>query len=275
VFREVDGLAAHRVDATSVARTLQPDFQADLAGAAPGFDANLTALVAGAVLLHFVLSPLVRGGYLGVAVEDNRRLPFAEFVRAGGATYWKFFRTALLGVLLCYLLSLAARPLLTYMAELTDRLGNEVQGTRYVRATEAVVFAAFVVLATILDYCRVGIRLHRRPGVLAEFGRSTLFVLQHPGTTLSLAAVSVALEVGVIALFVPVLEAADGAYLLTSCAVLLLVQILVMLREGLRLFHLACAWRVRAVEFGELEATRPRPPPREPDLLDDLPWSDE
>lgn len=271
VYREIQGAGGLREDATELARTLQPDFLADVRRNSEGFDANLTALVGVAVVLFFLVQPLVRGGYVGIAAQ-RVRLPFGEFIRDGGAVYWKFVRVAVLGLVVCYGLSLAARPLLEYMADLAERLDSEAAEVRYQRITEIVVFCAFLTVATILDYVRVGIRLYRRPGVVKEFLRSALFVLQHPLKTGGLALVALAFELAVVAAFVPVLRWADGAYVLTSVVVLLLVQVLVVLREAVRLFHLAGAWTIRVAAEGAGDEATLRREAREPDLLEDLPW---
>lgn len=271
LFREIHAAGAHREDATELAQAFHPSFLADVRRES-GFDANLTALIGVALLLFFLVQPLVRGGYVGIAANRRQRLPFADFVRDGGAVYWKYVRVALLGLVVCYLLSLAARPLLEYMEDLAERLESEAMELRYQRITELVVFGAFLAVATVLDYARVGIRLYRRPGVLKEFLRSTLFVLQHPLKTLGLALAALALEIGVVAVFVPLLRWADGAYVLTSIVVLVLVQVLVMLREAVRLFHLAGAWTIRVAEEGAGTEGSVRAEAREPDLLENLPW---
>jgi hypothetical protein len=70
-------------------------------------------------------------------------------------------------------------------------------------------------------------------------------------------------------------QIADGGYFTTSAIVLVLVQLVVTLREGARLFHIAGAWQIRSGEAGE-ELRRPEvivPEPEAPDVLrTQLPW---
>ncbi len=258
--------------ATAHARSLDAELFADLRRADPSFDGMLTGLVAVALVLYFFAQPLIRGGYVGVAAHDDRRLPFADFVREGGATYWKFFRLALIGAVLTYLLSLAAKPLIEYMDGLAARIGDETSQLRYRRLTELFVFSAFLTLGTLLDYTRVGIGMYRRPGVLPEVARSSVFIIQQPFTSALFAITAFLVELGAVWALTPVLEKADGAYVLTSGVMLLLLFVVLFVREAARLFHLAGAWALRVAAEGEAPAVHPPEPPREPDLLDDLPW---
>jgi hypothetical protein len=179
-----------------------------------------------------------------------------------------------IGLVTAYLLSLAASPLLDYIDDQAANFRTEGPAETYRRITEAVVFAAFWVLGTILDYTRVGIRMHRRPGVLAELLRSAVFVMQHPVDTLGFSALSFGIEIAVIWGFALLLDAADGAYLITSVTILILVQVLVALREACRLFHHAGAWNIRRREEGGGEAEEERADGlSRDDLLADLPWN--
>lgn len=272
--RAVHQAAGTSADATLWAKTLSMSFLADLERHhAPGFKENLSVLIVGSLLLTFVVRPLVLGGFVGIAASD-RRLRFDEFVREGGAVYWKFLRAAILTLLIMYLLSLVAKPLLTYIDDLAKERQSEQIAVEWRRFTELVVFAGFLAAATILDYVRVGIHMYRRPGVMGEIVRSVLFVMQHPVKTLGLGVAAFLLELGLIWAAAPVFQFADGAYILSSVTLLVLLQLFVCLREGTRLFHLGCAWHVRSVEereeraivLGEAHAA-------EPDILANLPWN--
>lgn len=269
---EVHRSAAHRTDATEIARTLDLDFMADLRGGSGDFEANLTALAAATLVLFFFVRPLFMGGYVAIAARGDR-IRFDEFVRVGGAVYWKFLRIAFTGLVAAYLLSLAASPLLDYIDEQASNFTTEGPALTYRRITEAVVFAAFWVLGTILDYTRIGVRMHRRPGVFAELIRSAVFVLQHPVDTLGFSALAFALEIVVIWAFSHVLQALDGAYIVTSVVVLLAVQVLVALREATRLFHHAGAWAIRRREEGDHDDPSRTEGQGSDDLLSNLPWN--
>lgn len=273
-LREVNGLAARRTDALEIARRYDGDFFADLRGRGAGFDENLFALCLVSFVLFFFVRPFVVGGYVGLAAS-RRRAKFAQFAREAGASYWKLLRLAVLAGLAALLLSLAAKPLLAQVEEWT-RLRPEPTAERYKQITNYLIVSAMAIAAMIFDYARVGIRVERRPGVLAEIGRSALFVLQHPARTLTLFALSLALEFGVVFAFGWFVQLADGGYFTTSAIVLLLVQIVVTLREAARLFHLAGAWRLRADELGD-ERRAPEVIAPEPDgsdvLRDPLPWN--
>ena len=272
VGMSVHSAAAHRTDATQVARELDVDFFAELRASA-AYDATLALMIMGSLLLFFVLRPLVYGGYVGIASLRGERMRFDDFVRDGGGVYWKFLRLSVLGMACAYLLSLGAKPLLVYIDEQAATFDVEGPAERYRRITECVVLGAYWLLGTVIDYARVGVRLHRRPGVVAEFVRSFVFVVQHPLSTLGFSALALLLEVGVIWGVSHALAAADGAYVLTSVVVLLLVQVCVGLREATRLFHLSGAWRIREdEEFGTLPERERAARPRD-DLLDNLPWN--
>ncbi len=264
--------AGHRVDATSLARVLDPDLLADMDSGSGDFRIHQTVLAAACLVLFFALRPLVMGGYVAIAARGDR-IRFDEFVRVGGAVYWKFLRIALVGVVTCYLLSLAAKPLLAYIDEQASSYVTEGPAITYRRATEVFVFTAYWVLGTILDYTRVGVRMYRRPGVFVELGRSALFVLQHPVETLGFSAFAFAIELAAIWGFSELLQRADGAYVLTSLSVLLLAQVLVALREATRLFHHAGAWRIRRRAEGGAHDDPARRRPSGDDLLENLPWN--
>ncbi len=264
--------AGHRVDATELARSLDLDFMADLRGTSGDFEANLTALAAATLVLFFFVRPLFMGGYVAIAARGDR-IRFDEFVRVGGAVYWKFLRIAFIGLVFAYLLSLAASPLLDYIDEQAANFRTEGPALTYRRITEVVVFAAYWVLGTILDYTRVGVRMYRRPGVFAELLRSAVFVMQHPVDTLGFSALAFGLEVIVIWAFAHALAALDGAYLVTSAVVLIVVQLLVALREATRLFHHAGAWRIRRREEGDRDDEEAAPGTVPDDLLTNLPWN--
>jgi hypothetical protein len=274
VFVVIDRTAAHRLDATHLARHLDRDFFADLVrNAAPDFRLIVTALVAGSLLVFFLVRPFVLGGYVGIAASQHRPR-FDDFVREGGQLYWKFLRLSLASLCVMAALSLAARPLLESIDEQARRYQTESILVDWRRITEAVVFAVFLACAAVFDYARVAIHRHRRPGVLGEVARAALFVVQHPGRTLGLVLVVFALEVGTLALAVPVFRWADGGYLVTSVAVFLLAQLLVLAREALRLFHIAGAHHLHAVEDSEASARAARSSvPVDGDLLTNLPWN--
>lgn len=268
VFSAVHGAAGRRTDSIELARGLDVGFLAELrAHHESAFDAHLLALVVGAALVFFVVRPLIQGGYVMVA-STSRRVRFGEFVRAGGMLYWKFLRLGVLALLTAVLLQFAAKPVLAQMHE----LGDPEAAATYVRVAEAGTLLVLVLAATVYDFTRVGMRMYRRRGVLAELLRSLLFVLQRPVVTLGLALTSLALEVGVVWGATELLGAMDGGYLVTSLSILVVVQVFVAAREACRLFVVAAAWRVREIE----DADPPPQPVRRPwegvDLFADLPW---
>lgn len=268
----VDRASATRVDSMGLARVLDLDFDAELFGQDGDLQATLVALIAGAFVLFFFVRPLVYGGYVAISARGDR-IRFDEFVRVGGAVYWKFLRISLLGLLVVYLLSIAAKPLLEYIDDQAASFDGEGPAVTYRRITEAVVFAAYWLVGTILDHTRVGVRMFRRPGVLAEALRSAVFVLQHPVDTLGFSALVFGIELVVIWVFSLWLPILDGAYVATSAVVLLNVQLLVALREATRLFHLAGAWQIRRRAEGPDEDERARRAAASDDLLSNLPWN--
>jgi hypothetical protein len=250
VLRQVNGLAAHRADALELARRYDQDFMADLRSGASGFDANVTALVIASFVLFALLRPLVLGGYVGLAAT-NHKLRLGAFLREGGAVYWKFLRLAVLGGIAAWLLSLAAKPLITQVNSWAEAR-PEPTSNRYLLVTNVVLFAGFCLVSMVFEYARVGVRVERRPGIFAGIGRAAVFVLlKHPARTVTLFLVSFALECGAILGFARLVQVADGGYFATSAIVLVLVQILVLLREAARLFHVAGAWQLVATEAGE------------------------
>lgn len=271
--RTVHEVAAHRPDAREIAASHDPDFFADVRAFAPGFDADATALAVAALVLYFVVRPLVTGGYVGIAAA-GRRIPFSQFVREGGHLYWKFLRVSVLGVLLLLLLTLSLKPLQAWIEDVASRLPNAATALQYRRAAEIFAFACCAALAMVFDYVRVGLRMRRNPGVLREIGLSFLFVLQSPFRTLLFFAASLALEGAVLAAVVPLLRVADGSYVATSVVVLVLGQVLVTLREACRLFHLAGAWHIRRADEAGRRSRAAATVTGEPDLLEvPLPWN--
>lgn len=274
VLRQVSGAAAHRTDALDLAKRFEPDFFFDVRSPAAAFDENLTVLVIASFVLFFLTRPFVLGAYVGLSAT-RRRVHLGQFAREGGAVYWKFLRVALVAGLTAYLLSIAAKPLL---AQVDDWAASRPEPTaiRYRLVTNLVVFGAFSVASIIFEYARVGIRMSRRPGVLTELGRSALFVLQHPASTLTMFLVSFAIEIGAILGVGWLIQVADGGYFTTSAIVLVLVQLVVTLREAARLFHVAGAWQIRSVEAGDesKEAAVITPETDTPDVLRaPLPWN--
>ena len=271
--RKIHQVAAHRPDATEVAESLDPDFFADVRAVAPGFEADAAALAVAALLLFFVVRPLISGGYVGIAAA-GRRIPFSQFVREGGHLYWKFLRVSVLCVLSILLVALALKPLHVWITDTASRLPSEATAVQYRRALAAFEFACCGAVAMVFDYVRVGLRMRRRPGVLREVGLSFLFVLQSPARTLLFFGMGIALEMAAMLLVVPLIRIADGAYIATSLVVLLLGQVLVTLREACRLFHLAGAWHIRRAEEAGRGARSSISATAEPDLLEaQLPWN--
>ncbi len=273
-MQRVNDSAAHRPDALSIARTFDADFFADVRHRTQGFDDSLTVLCMASFAVAFLVWPLVKGGYVGLAAT-RRRIHLGQFLKEGGAVYWKFLRLAIVGAAAYYLLSIGARPFLKQVEEwATTR--NETTAERYRLVANLVVVGASCIVATVLEYARVGIRLDRRPGVFVEVGRSALFVLQHPGRTLAMFTLSLAIEAGFIGGIGVLVQLADGGYYTTSLMVLLLLQLTVTLREAVRLFHVAAAWQIRAAEAGEerREPVEAVPEADVPDLLrSPLPWN--
>lgn len=272
VARQVDAQGARRPDSTEVARFLDPDFFADVRSANPSFDADAIALVVVSLILAFALRPLLWGGYAGISAT-KKRLTFAKFVREGGNTYWKFLRISAVCVFLVGAVSVALKPLLDTVERFALTEPTEVAATNARTVAQVIVFLALCLPAMIADYARVGIRMRRRPGVLAEFGRSAMFVFQHPFRTSGFYLIGLALEVAVVAVFVVLIRMADGAYVATSLVVLVLGQLLVALREATRLFHLAGAWTIREAEERPAPVRPVHPEGDGDDLLDKpLPW---
>ena len=273
VMRQVAASSAHRTDALDVAKRFDSDLFADVFSTASGFDDNLRALILSSFVLFFVLRPFVLGAYVGMAAS-RRRLHFGHFAREGGSLYWKFLRLALVAAVVAYLLSIAARPLLTQVDEWAASRTEATAG-RYKLVTHVFVMGALSVVSIIFEYARIGMRMSRRPGVLRELGRSALFVLQHPASTLSMFLLSLVLEVGAIAGCGWLIQVADGGYYTTSAIVLVLVQLVVILREAARLFHVAGAWQIRSVEAGDEHREAVISPETDtPDVLRaPLPWN--
>jgi hypothetical protein len=274
VLRNVDAAAGRRVDALAIAQHFDPDFMADLRARTPSYDDDLTALCVASFVAFFFVRTFLSAGYVGLAAS-RRPSRLAHFVREGASTYWKFLRLAAAAGVAAYLLSIAAKPLLAQVEEWA-KLRAEPTAIRYRLVTQLVVFAAFCLVAMIFDYARVGVRLHRRPGVFAEVGRAALFVLQHPASTIALLVLSLAIEMGAVLACGWLVQIADGGYFTTTAIVLVLVQFVVTLREAARLFHLAGAWQLRAGEAGE-ERKAPEviaPEADRPDVLGSpLPWN--
>jgi len=274
VLRNVDAAAGRRVDSLAIAQHFDPDFMADLRSRTPSYDDNLTALCVASFVAFFFVRTFVTSGYVGIAAT-NRDPRLSQFAREAGATYWKFLRLALAAGAAAYLLSIAAKPLLSQVEDWA-KLRAEPTAVRYRLVTQLVVFGAFCVVAMIFDYARVGVRLHRRPGVFAEVGRAALFVLQHPAGTLSLFLVSLAVEMGAVLACGWLVQIADGGYFTTTAIVLVLVQFVVTLREAARLFHVAGAWQLRSGAVGEERDAREvvAPESDRPDVLaSQLPWN--
>lgn len=275
VFSAVHGAASTRTDSLDLARGLDAGFLAELRSHHEvAFDSHLLALVVGAALVFFLVRPLVQGGYVMVA-STGRRVRFGEFVRAGGMLYWKFLRLAVIALVTAVVLKLAAKPMLAQVRELSLAMDDVATGTTYIRVAESATLLLLVVAATVYDFTRVGMRMHRRRGVLTELGHSFLFALQRPVLTLGLALISIALEVGVLWGAAAVLGWMDGGYLVTSLAILVVVQAMIAAREGCRLFVVAAAWRVRALEEAEPPPTPVAKPWEGVDLFADLPWHED
>ena len=271
--RKVHEVGSHRPDAREIAESHDPDFFADVRSASPGFDADATALVVAALVISFCVRPLIVGGFIGIAAA-GKRIPFSQFVREGGHQYWKLFRVAILQVVLLYLVTLALKPLQTWIADVASRLPSQATALQYRRAAELFAFACCGALAMVFEYARVGLRMHRSPGVLREIGLSFLFVLQSPFRTGMLFVVASGLEIAVLALLIPLLRVADGSYVATSIVVLVLGQVLVTLREACRLFHVAGAWHLRRADEEGRTSRRTTTAVEEPDLLEaPLPWN--
>lgn len=270
VAREVHAHAARRPDALDIARALDPDFMADVRLANPGFDASVTALVVASFVLYFLTRPLIWGGYCGIAATD-RRIHFATFLREGGANYWKFLRIAALGGVLLVGVSLAMKPLLTLVEKWAVDEPSETLGERYRASAQYVAIGALLLVKLVLDHTKVGVRLHHRPGVFVELGRSAMFALTRLRTFMVFGIARV-LEFAAIVALSAAIETADGAYVLTTVIVVILGTLLVAAREAVSLFHIAAAWQIRATEDAP-------PPPApdygdgEPDILQTpLPW---
>lgn len=272
VARQVDAQGARRPDAVDVARVLDPDFFADVRSANPAFDADVTALVVVSLVLMFAVRPLLWGGYAGIA-STRKRFSFARFVREGGALYWKYLRISALGLLLLGAAAVALKPVLETVDRFAEGEASEVAARNARLLGQGLAFGALCFVAMILDYARIGLRMRRRPGVLAELGRSALFVLQHPFRTTGFYFVVLVLEVALCAPLILLIRAADGGYVATSVVVLVLGQGMIALREGLRLFHLAGAWTLREAEERVAPARNDRAGASEEDLLEEpLPW---
>lgn len=268
--RQVDASGARRLDATDAARAFDADFFADVRRAIPSFDADAAALVVAALALAFVVRPLVWGGYTGIAAS-RKRLRFSKFVREGGASYWKFMRLSMLGLVLLFAVSVALKPLLETFSTWAERAPSEDMARSRTLVGEALAFLALSAVPMVLDYARVGVRMRRRPGVLAELGRSALFVIQHPFRTAGFHVTVLVLEVLACLPVLLLVRISDGAYIGTSFIVLLLGQVAIAVREACRLFHVAGAWRIRAA--AEAPALAPPPAGNTPDILDEpLPW---
>lgn len=272
VGRQAHAAGARRPDAKEISSAFDPDFFADVRAANPSFDADLAALVVAALVAAFVVRPLVWGGYVGIAAT-GKRLGFARFIREGGSVYWKFLRVSAAQVLLVYLLSVALKPVLrTFEDFAADAPGEDVAILRR-QVAQGLVFVVLCVVPLVADYARVGIRMRRRPGVLAELGRAALFVVQHPVRTGVPFLVALVLEVAVCAPLLLLIRVADGAYVRTSVAVLVLGQAAVTVREAARLFHVAAAWSVRASDERSAGAAQARQAGDDGDLLGErMPW---
>lgn len=270
-WRQAGALGAHRLDAADIAKSLDPDFLADLKQANPGFDADAHALVWTSLVLAFLLRPFLWGGYAGIAASP-RRLSFAKFAREGAAVWWKFLRLSALGLLLLGAASVAYQPILTKLNDVAAQ-SREEAALKWRWTAQALGFAALCVVPLVLDYARAGIRMRRKPGVLAELGRAAMFVLQHPLPAIGLYAIGLALEIGLALPVLLLLRVLDGGHVVTAVFVLLVGQCVVALREAARLFHLAAAWHLREAEEGRAAAAAAVRPPDGADVLEErLPW---
>ncbi len=212
-----------------------------------------------------------RGGSCAIASTD-RRLPFGLWVREGGILYWKFLRLLCVGIVALWALSLAAKPFLEWIDDLAKARPDDASAGRWNLTGHVAALSLLLLVKLVLDHTKVGMRIHRTPGVFRELLRSASFVLHHPFRCFGLFLIARAVDLAAIFLFAKLIQFADGAYIATSVVVAVLGLLLVAAREAAALFHIAAVFTLRR------EAARMPVPPahgddQEPDLLDArLPW---
>jgi len=190
----------------------------------------------GAVLaLMYVLAwTYLSGGFIGVYAREHRS-SFTEFLELGARYFGKFFRLALLQmivyiILFMLLVDWASKGIPAWTAHEPSEATAVVYAM--VRNLLTVLAVGFITLC--FDYAKIRMVIESRVSALAALGAGVRFVFKHPVRTVTLALSLAALGVACAAMFVVLEAQIRQSSFWMILAVFVLQQLYVWSRQWLR-----------------------------------------
>ncbi|MBE0557922.1 MAG: hypothetical protein IH628_11880 [Proteobacteria bacterium] len=191
------------------------------------------------VLVYILLWTYLSGGFIGVYSREHRS-SFSEFLQLGARYFGKFFRLALIQLLVYFLLfSVLVDWASGNIRSWTSGEASEMTAYVYFMLRNVLVLFLIGFLSLGFDYAKVRMVVDSRVSSLAAFGAGFRFVVTHPVQTVALGLLLAALGV----VFAGVFVLLEGKVVQSSFWMILLLfilqQIYVWSRQLLRAAYYA------------------------------------
>lgn len=185
-------------------------------------------------LIYILVWTYLSGGFIGVYAREHRS-SFTEFLELGARHFGKFFRLALIQMVLYALLfGLLVEWVSGSIRTWTAQEPNEATAVAYFMIRNVLVVLVVGGITLCFDYAKIRMVVESRASALAALGAGVRFVVTHPVRTVLLAAPLAALGVTCAVIFVVVEAQIRQSSFWLVFAVFALQQLYVWSRQWLR-----------------------------------------
>jgi len=191
--------------------------------------------IASVLMLMYVLAwTYLSGGFVGVYAREHRS-SFTEFLQLGAHYFGKFFRLALIQMVLYGLLfGLLVQWVSTSIRVWTAQEPSEATAFLYMMVRNVITVLLVGLITLCFDYAKIRMVVESRVSALAALGAGVRFVVKHPLRTVMLAMSLAALGVACAAVFVVLEAQLRQSSFWMILAVFVLQQLYVWSRQWLR-----------------------------------------
>lgn len=184
-------------------------------------------------MLYVLMWTYLSGGFIGIYARDHRS-SFGEFLQLGARYFGKFFRLALLQLVVYFLLFLVVGWANDGIRAWTANEPSEMTAFRYFMARNVAVLLVMGLVSLWFDYAKIRFVVDSRTSALAALGSGVRFVVAHPVRTVLLALTLAAMGVAFAGLSVLITDQIPQTSFWMILLVFIVSQLYVCARQYLR-----------------------------------------
>jgi hypothetical protein len=210
------------------------------------------------LVLYVLLWTYLSGGFVGVYAREQRS-SFNEFLQFGARNFGRFFRLAIIQLLMYFLIFAVVNWLSGSIRTWTSNEPSEMTAFTYFMMRNVAVLLIVGLVTLVFDYAKIRMVVDGRVSALGAFGGGVRFVVGHPARTSAVAVVLAALGGACAGLFVLLEAQIPQSSFWPIVLVFVLQQIYVWCRQWIRAGYYATQTALYQTWAKQVKADEPGP----------------